>query len=136
MRKLKTFIIITLLLRAVLEVFAQSNGNEKIYKINDNQFKDKEISIIKNVPVVIKNGIGTLYDEHAEQNSGNIQVQFKFKDVSKNDFDTLLAFFKSSGGNSLISISNYAELQFNWGTLIAAYFGADKEISVLAKVSN
>ena len=120
----------------------ENKGNNELYDVTDAQITVADGLDISIIPAVAKKGIGTLksggYDLKLPSSTFSdmykAQCEITYFDVSEDDFNTLLDYYRSNGGNVVKEFGSY-EAAFDWGKIVPIFHADQKQISLTVYIN-
>ncbi len=120
----------------------ENKGNNELYDVTDAQITVADGLDISVIPAVAKKGIGTLksggYDLKLPSSTFSdmykAQCEITYFDVSEDDFNTLLDYYRSNGGNVVKEFGSY-EAAFDWGKIVPIFHADQKQISLTVYIN-
>ena len=120
----------------------ENKGGKELYDVTDAQITVADGLDISVIPAVAKKGIGTLksggYDLKLPSSTFSdmykAQCEITYFDVSEDDFNTLLDYYRSNGGNVVKEFGSY-EAAFDWGKIVPIFHADQKQISLTVYIN-
>ena len=120
----------------------ENKGNNELYDVTEAQITVADGLDISVIPAVAKKGIGTLksggYDLKLPSSTFSdmykAQCEITYFDVSEDDFNTLLDYYRSNGGNVVKEFGSY-EAAFDWGKIVPIFHADQKQISLTVYIN-
>ena len=120
----------------------ENKGGKELYDVTDAQITAADGLDVSVIPAVAKKGIGTLksggYDLKLPSSTFSdmykAQCEITYFDVSEDDFNTLLDYYRSNGGNVVKEFGSY-EAAFDWGKIVPIFHADQKQISLTVYIN-